>query len=329
MNCEICKKAPAQTAIFVDGGENGEERELYVCKKCARLEKLKKSKKLTSVRTPGAGDRGNRGKAGDGNGSDGETDSSPDGPALQDFSDSNMVAKAVGAVAELMNGISETLGRLEKSKRLGSRGNDDDQDDDANDKTDDREAVDVKALKIDRCLIMHNALHLEGLYLIGEIEPVNRAAAALDLELHSDENSTIRSPGHIYSILYRPGHENVAKRFAADLATQEENARYRLFHEELELVFMDASCRALALLKNCRLLSAAEELDMLSSLRLAAQAGIVEGISLRKITKMMEDLNADDDDPSLTTEEREVFDSMRANKINAVFEDVLLKEPER
>ena len=65
---------------------------------------------------------------------------------------------------------------------------------------------------------------------------------------------------------HRAGAET-AGRVVKAILREERNARIRLF-EELPRVFGDSLCRALAVLKNCRLLSPGECFDLLSPLRL-------------------------------------------------------------
>lgn len=168
------------------------------------------------------------------------------------------------------------------------------------------------------------ALHLEGLHLIGELEAVQRAVRALKMELVGITADGVRDTGHVYRLRYC-GPVEQAKRVVGDILAQERNARVRLF-EEMPRVFGDSLCRALAILKNCRLLSPGEFFDLLSPLRLAALEKMLDGIRLGEIEKMLAatDLSSREDGMDIT--ERDQVDAERADKMNARFEDVVLNE---
>ena len=91
-------------------------------------------------------------------------------------------------------------------------------------------------------------------------------------------------------------------------------------------MFGDSLCRALAVMKNCRLLSPGERFDLLSPLRLAAREGMLDGIDTDEIEGMLsaDDLaNAED---ALEQPERDRLDAERADEMNRRFEDVVLNE---
>ena len=106
---------------------------------------------------------------------------------------------------------------------------------------------------------------------------------------------------------------------------QERNARVRLF-EELPRVFGDSLCRALAVLKNCRLLSPGEFFDLLSPLRLAALEDMLDGVTLKDIDRWLVDVDLSSSEDKLSLEERDAADADRADEMNARFEDVVLNE---
>ena len=94
----------------------------------------------------------------------------------------------------------------------------------------------------------------------------------------------------------------------------------------MQRVFGDSACRALAVLKNCRLLSSGELFDLLSPLRLAAIEGELEGISQREIDRMMTELDLSGSDEQLTQEARDRADAERADEMNRRFEEVMLDD---
>ena len=77
------------------------------------------------------------------------------------------------------------------------------------------------------------------------------------------------------------------------------------------------------MLKNCRLLSPGELFDILSPLRLASQAGLLEGVTLKNINGMLAEIPLDSSEDSLPPRERDQIHAERADGINALFEEVV------
>lgn len=135
--------------------------------------------------------------------------------------------------------------------------------------------------------------HLEGLHLIGDLEPALNALNALRLSARGYSRDGLRNAAHIFRIanaahLGIDERELVARvgRAFADVVRQEMNARIRLV-EELPLVFEDAIARSLAVLRSCRLLSDWELMDIVSPLCLAANLGFLDNLSRDEARKMM------------------------------------------
>lgn len=168
-------------------------------------------------------------------------------------------------------------------------------------------------------------LHLEGLHLIGELESVHRALCALKMKLVGVDADGIHNAGHIFSLQYATKDVQQAKRVLVDIVAQERNARVRLL-EEMPRVFGDALCRALAVLKNCRLLAPGELFDLLSPLRLAALEDLLEGVALGAIEKWLEAIDLTSREDKLNPDERDRVDGERADEMNRRFEDVILNE---
>ena len=177
--------------------------------------------------------------------------------------------------------------------------------------------------RVESRYLMRGFLHLEALYLIGEIEPVKRAMAAIDLNLEGFAIDGVKDSGHVYRLSHC-GNLERAKRVVNSLIEQERNARVRLF-EEMPRVFDDALCRALAILKNCRLLSPGELFDLLSPLRLAAIENLLEGIDLKQIEKLISKLNLTHNEENEPPDERDRLDAERADELNSRFEEVIVK----
>ena len=291
MKCEICHQADAKKAI-VRATEGGEE-ELYVCEACAAKERARRQKKST------------------------RTIKSPDGSASLTITEcSGSIEDAppfLGAIIEAMNNVVSGIeGSGDAKTAQQSRAS--------------RKAK-LHRLPTERADAIYrvgDALHLEGLYLIGEIDAVQRALHALGMELDVTEADGIKAPGHVYHVNYEGSAER-ARRVVEDLLAQERNARVRLF-EEMPRVFGDALCRALALLKNVRLLSPAEYFDLLSPLRLAAAEKLLEGIDLKRIDKLMAGIQLDGREDRLEQNERDRIDADRADAVRTLFDDVILNE---
>ena len=293
MKCEICSKHDAETAINVL--QDGEDRELYVCRECARQEKIRRQKKSQRTRkaadlAPGLSISISRIEGGSG----GEDEAPPFIKALMDVMNgmvSDMekaVANIPGKTAKAADFHNFPLDRIEKEYRIGS------------------------------------AFHLEGLYLLGELAAVRRAVAALDMKLDGISADGIVDAGHVYTFSYS-GTIAQARRVAMDIMAQERNARIRLFNE-MPRVLGDSICRALAILKNCRMLSPAELFDLLSPLRIVAREGMLDGATGEDVDRWLDEIDLTSSEDSLEQDERDRIDSERADAMNRRFEDIVLNE---
>ncbi len=296
MKCEICHQADAETAIVRGEGETMEE--LYVCKACAKAERQRRQKKSQRTRKvtglpPGV-----------------SMSITQIGPADADGTGDESIPEILGTFLNAMNDVVTDL-----EKVAG-----------ANEKKDapDEKRHAFPLTRVEAPFRVRGQLHLEGLHLIGELESVRRALHALDMELVGVEADGVREPGHVYGIDYAGSSER-AKRVVADLLREERNARVRL-SEELPRVFGDSLCRALAILKNSRLLSPGELFDLLSPLRLAAMQKLLDGITLEEIEKMLLECDLTGAEDKLEPEERDQADADRADEMNRRFEDVMLNE---
>jgi protein-arginine kinase len=144
------------------------------------------------------------------------------------------------------------------------------------------------------------------------------------LELAGIDADGVVGAGHVFR-LFHYGNSERASRFMTDLVQQEHNARIRLF-EEMPRVFGDALCRALAILKNCRLLAPGELFDLLSPMRLAALEKMLDGIKLSEIEKLLASVDLTGAEDRLPQDERDRIDAERADEMNARFVDVVLNE---
>ncbi len=346
MNCEICHKSPAQTAISLN--IEGEDRELYVCENCAKHERVKREKKRESTRRK-KGLPPNLSMTVIGNVPHGE----PPPPIVEAIANAfsefaseiekrlNEDIKADGneggngGEADKENTGDETIDvdcGEDKSKSPGSAALDEEVEFDTGEGESAQrefklpnEPLDLKAMRINSAYIVRRSLHLGGLYMLGELEAVLRATSALDLRLEPIPSRDMKYPGHLFTVYYRTGLER-AKCIVREIIHQERNARNRL-KQEMPRVFGDSLCRALAMLKNCRMLSYVEYLDMLASIRLGAIENVFDGTNLREITRLMERIELpDEDEEPMDQHERDLIDSELADRVNALFEDVVLNE---
>ena len=297
MKCELCHNADAETAIVRGEGDAAEE--LYVCHACAKAERQRRQKKSQRTRKvtglpPGM--------------SMSITEIRPATDGSEDGEEEGNPPPILGAI---MNAFQDMVSDIEKATKRSK---------------DEKgpEYHDFPASRVDAAYRIGGRLHLEALHLIGDLDAVKRAIHALRMELVGVTADGVRDAGHVYTLRYSGSSEQV-KRVVEDLLREERNARVRLF-EELPRVFGDSLCRALAIMKNCRLLSPGEYFDLLSPLRLAAKEEMLDGITYDEIEKMLLEVDLTSSEDKLEQAERDKVDAERADEMNKRFEDVILNE---
>ena len=297
MKCELCHNADAETAIVRGEGDAAEE--LYVCHACAKAERQRRQKKSQRTR---------------------KVTGLPPGmsmsiteirPATDESEDGEEAGNPPPFLGAIMNAFQDMVSDIEKATKRSK---------------DEKgpEYHDFPASRVDAAYRIGGRLHLEALHLIGELDAVKRAVHALRMELVGVTADGVRDTGHVYTLRYSGSSEQV-KRVVEDLLREERNARVRLF-EELPRVFGDSLCRALAIMKNCRLLSPGEYFDLLSPLRLAAKEEMLDGITYDEIEKMLLEADLTSSEDKLEQAERDKVDAERADEMNRRFEDVILNE---
>ena len=254
MKCELCHNADAETAIMRGEGDAAEE--LYVCHACATAERQRRQKKSQRTRKVTGLPPGVSMSITEIRRSSDETDGEDNGENPPPI---------LGAI---MNAFQDMVSDIEKATKRSK---------------DEKgpEYHDFPSSRVDAAYRIGNRLHLEALHLIGELDAVKRAVHALRMELVGVTADGVRDAGHVYTLRYSGSSEQV-KRVVEDILREERNARVRLF-EELPRVIGDSLCRALAIMKNCRLLSPGEYFDLLSPLRLAAKEEMLDGITYEEI----------------------------------------------
>ncbi len=288
MKCEICHQAPAEEALQTV--KNGEPIELYVCHKCADRERQKQKRE-----------------------DEPHLDKPPFGVSVsvEDIwiPDADNMPKA-----EMLSMVSDAL-----QKFLGMRGKP------RGDKSSRKSLTnwkDLAPIQAEPELLLGDYLHLEGLNLIGEIAAVRRAFKALQMELASIDIENYSGVGNVYRIRYRE-NETLARKVCADLLKQEKNARHRLM-TDLRRVFADAVLQSLALLQVRRLMPASELFDLLSPLRIAVFEGLIEGISVEEIDRLMMTCDFKSEFAAENQIVKDEVDAARADELNKIFASVRL-----
>lgn len=287
MKCEICHKNEAQTVLHRK--KDGADEELYVCRACAEKERVQRQKKSQSTRRVK-----NMPPTELSLSISGITPNTPPPPQVLE------------ALMKAMNGVVNGFDQIEKSVRSIPP----------------RNEMPCKSVRPE--FRIGKYLHLEGLNLIGELDAIHRAMNALEMQLVGVDADGLHAVGHVYTLRYADNPAR-AERALQELVEQERNARVRLF-EEMPRIFGDSLCRALAVMKNCRLLSPGEFFDLLSPIRLATLEDLLDGVSRSDVEKWMLSIDLTSREDKLTPEERDRVDGGRADEMNRRFEDVVLSE---
>jgi protein arginine kinase len=136
-------------------------------------------------------------------------------------------------------------------------------------------------------------LHLLGLRLLGEVEPVVRGLERMRLLVRGIGGEGSEAAGQIYQISNMDtlgvDEETIIRRVAricAEVVRQEHNARVRLAQES-PLVLVDCLARSLSVLQNARLLATSEALEFLSAMRLGAAMGLCTRLKVKDVDKLI------------------------------------------
>lgn len=179
--------------------------------------------------------------------------------------------------------------------------------------------------------------HLEGLHIIGDLPLVLAGLTAMRIAYEGLTADGIRNVAHLFRICNdsaiglpeRKLVERVARAFT-QLAEQETAAR-KVLVDDHPLLFLDSVERALAILRNARLMSPGEYIDLLSPVRLAAIMGFLDGVSRQDVDKIMRHHleHPDRSQPPATQEEehqRDNRDAAFADRVSAYFSKVRLND---
>ncbi len=136
-------------------------------------------------------------------------------------------------------------------------------------------------------------LHLLGLRLTNDLEPVLKALDRLRLAVRGIGGEGSDAAGHMFQVsnqetlgLDEPSIIADLSRVIADVARQEMNARLRIMEDAPHLA-EDCVARALAILQNARVLQSEEALDYLSALRLGVELRLLRRLTMAEINELL------------------------------------------
>ena len=167
-------------------------------------------------------------------------------------------------------------------------------------------------------------MHLPGLVLLNEMEPVINGISKIGLAVRGLWGEGTEAIGNMFQIsnqmtLGQREEEIIhhLEEIVGVLVESEKNARIRLVEDQGLLVF-DHVERAKALLRSALLISSSEALNLLSALRLGVDLGLVQGTTRRALDRLFVSLQpahlqkAYGEENRLASEER---DQLRAEKL--------------
>ena len=136
-------------------------------------------------------------------------------------------------------------------------------------------------------------VHLSGLRLLNEIEPVIRGLDKLGVAVRGLSGEGTEAHGNLFQISNQftlgTGEEVIISRLTGivkEVVRHEQNARARLM-EGRRLYVLDQIGRAFGILSRSRLLASGEAVDLLSGLRFGVELGIVRNLTVGKINEIM------------------------------------------
>lgn len=137
-------------------------------------------------------------------------------------------------------------------------------------------------------------LHLPGLVLSQEMEPIVRGLTKIGLTVRGLLGEGSEAVGNIFQISNQvtlgEGETEIVTNLAQivqEVVEHELNARARLWQKK-PVILHDHILRAYGVLSHALLLTTKEALDFLSSLRLGVMLGILDGAEIEDLRKLME-----------------------------------------
>jgi protein arginine kinase len=136
-------------------------------------------------------------------------------------------------------------------------------------------------------------VHLPALRLTGEIDAIVRGLTKIGLAVRGLQGEGTEASGNMFQISNQttlgeaePVIVNRLMQIVQEVATHEQNARQRLL-EQRDAQVRDCVGRAYGVLSQARVLSSREALDYLSGLRLGIELGMITGLGMGDINRMV------------------------------------------
>jgi len=136
-------------------------------------------------------------------------------------------------------------------------------------------------------------LHLPGLALMNELNPVAKGLTKIGLAVRGLWGEGTEAVGNMFQIANQitlgDREENIVRnieQIVLELVEHEKNARTRLL-EKREIVLRDHVGRALGILSHAHLLDSKEALNLLSGLRLGIDLGILTGVDRSAVDRLL------------------------------------------
>jgi len=136
-------------------------------------------------------------------------------------------------------------------------------------------------------------LHVPGLRLINEIDPIIKGLTKIGLAVRGLEGEGTEASGNMFQIsnqMTLGESEQVIitrlEQIVAEVAQHEANARIRL-REKRGAHIEDYVGRAYGILSHARVLNSREALDMLSALRFGCELGILKGLRVADVNRLV------------------------------------------
>ncbi len=136
-------------------------------------------------------------------------------------------------------------------------------------------------------------LHLPGLVLMGEINPIIKGVSKIGLAVRGLWGEGTEAIGNMFQVSNQISlgdkEESIVagiEQIALEMVEHEKNARTRLL-EKREVVLKDHVGRARGILQNAHILTSKEALELLSALRLGVDLGILGGVDRRVVDELL------------------------------------------
>jgi protein arginine kinase len=136
-------------------------------------------------------------------------------------------------------------------------------------------------------------MHLSGLSLLGEVEPVINGLEKLGFAVRGLLGEGTEAHGNMFQVSNQStlgeSEEQIIGRLVettAELTQHETNARARLLESRRPLL-ADHVARAFGILRHAQVLASKEAVDLLSGLRLGVELGMVEHLDGGDINRIM------------------------------------------